>query len=238
MEDTKELLTENNTETNSGSRAIIISGGTIDREQALELFKENKYRYIVGADAGLRFLYSENIVPTHIVGDFDSLGSGSEILDSYMGNPNIVIRIFNPVKDKTDTEIAIRLCLELGAEDITILGWNGARVDHTIGNLQSLMAPLKAGIPCVLKDVCNEVRIVDGETKIRKSEAFGKYLSLFPFAGSVGNLTVEGVKYPLKGHTLLPNDSLGVSNEITDEVCRISFDRGILLVIMSKDRDH
>ena len=55
------------------SKAIIISGGALDEKLALNTIKETQNPCIIGVDKGVEFLYSHQIVPSYIVGDFDSL---------------------------------------------------------------------------------------------------------------------------------------------------------------------
>ena len=57
------------------------------------------------------------------MGDFDSVSG--EILGYYEKETKVPIRKFNPVKDASDTEIALRLCLDLGRKNILILGATG-----------------------------------------------------------------------------------------------------------------
>ncbi|MFQ9394069.1 MAG: hypothetical protein ACLR2E_08195 [Lachnospiraceae bacterium] len=64
-------------------------------------------------------LRDKGIRPTHIVGDFDS--ASGDALEYFRRFPEIPIRKFNPVKDLTDTEIAMNLAIELGAKRIFIL---------------------------------------------------------------------------------------------------------------------
>ena len=49
------------------------------------------------------------------------------------------------------------------------------------------------------------------------------------------DLTLQGVFYPLDHYLLEGMDPLCVSNEITEEACRINFSEGVVLVIESKD---
>ena len=214
-------------------RSVIISGGTIDREHALRVLAREKYDYIIVADKGLSFLCEEHIEPTHIVGDFDSLEEG--VLEQYLSNPNIKIRIFNPIKDSTDTEIAIRLAMELKSKEIMILGGTGGRLDHTLGNIQAMSIPVMAGASCCMEDPQNRIEVLITGRTIRKEDAFGKYISFFPLSGNVEGLTLKGFKYPLENHTLTPFDSLAVSNEITEETAVISFRRGLVTMVMSLD---
>ena len=80
---------------------------------------------------GLKILNEINIKPNHIVGDFDTVKS--EILDLYKEDTSIKIHKFNPIKDNTDTDIAIRLAVEFKSDEIIILGAIGTRVDHLLG---------------------------------------------------------------------------------------------------------
>jgi len=216
-------------------KAVIISGGTIVPEYVLKVLNDKKFTYIIAADAGLKFLHEEGIAPTHIVGDFDSLPQG--ILDNYIGDPNVKTRIYNPIKDKTDTEIAIDLALELDPEEIWILGGTGGRIDHTMGNIHALMIPMKKGVPCVLADDQNEIQLLNHAGAIERSRAFGRYISFIPFGGTVKGLTLTGFKYPLTNYTMTMGSSLGVSNEIVEDVAIISFTEGVLMVIQSRDRE-
>ena len=64
----------------------------------------------------MEFLYHHQIMPSYIVGDFDS--ASSKIRDYYREETDVPIREYNPVKDASDTEIAIRLAMTLGCESI------------------------------------------------------------------------------------------------------------------------
>lgn len=50
-------------------------------------------------------------------------------------------------------------------------------------------------------------------------------------------MTLTGFKYPLKEYTLMNSDEIGVSNEILEEKAQITFRSGVVLMIMSKDRN-
>ena len=125
-------------------KIVIISGGELEEEFVLSILEKEENQYVIGVDKGMEFLYSHQILPNYIVGDFDSVKK--EIGDYYRNETNVPIREFNPVKDASDTEIAIRLAMTLGAGEILILGATGGRIDHLWANVQSLAIPFKAGI--------------------------------------------------------------------------------------------
>lgn len=213
---------------------LIISGGNIEVDLALDVLKK-KYDHIIGVDGGLRFCYEQKIVPTRIVGDFDTLSP--EILTWYKTHTQIEVREYNPVKDATDTQIAVELALELGSHEITILGGTGSRLDHVLGNVETLYLALEKGVSCQILDSHNRIQLIRGTHVIRKNEQYGNYVSLIPFTTDVDGVTLEGMKYPLYKHhfTVLGSGGFGVSNEIVAEEARISMESGIFICIESKD---
>ncbi len=214
---------------------VIISGGRLDMQFALAFVKKEQPEFLITADKGLAFCKEQGILPTHIVGDFDTLGKA--LLPEYEAQ-GVPVYQYDPVKDYTDTEIAIRLAMELGAEKIQILGASeGNRLDHLFGNVQSMIMPAKSGIECFMVDLHNRVRIVTKELKIRKEESYGKYISLIPLTTEVTGVTLTGFKYPLKDYRFCVGEtgSLGISNELAEEEGRICLKDGMLLMLECSD---
>ena len=60
-------------------------------------------------------------------------------------------------------------------------------------------------------------------------------VSLISLSPEVRGLTTEGLFYPLKDYTLKRGSSLGISNEFVSETAVVSFDKGLLMVILSRD---
>ena len=220
-------------------RSIIISGGELDEALTLSVLNDKEDRCVIGVDRGVEFLYYHQIMPDYIVGDFDS--TMEEIRDYYRNETNVPVREYNPVKDASDTEIAIRLAMTLGSREMLILGATGGRVDHLWANVQSLMIPFKAGIDAKILDSQNMITIIgDGETYIRRDEAFGTYFSVFPFGEDVFGFNISGAKYPLKNHTLTPYNSLCVSNQIAEDSDEavISFMSGKVILMETRDKEE
>lgn len=219
------------------SKAIIISGGTIEESFVLSVFKQELHPSdcIIGVDSGAKFLYDHQIMPTYLVGDFDSLSP--DIITYYKTETNVVIREYNPVKDASDTEIAVRLAIRLGSEELILLGATGNRIDHMWANIQILTIAEHRGIPAYIMDARNRIRIISGETHIKK-DGFGQFFSVFPFGGDVEQFTIEGARYPLHNHYLSPDDSLCVSNEILGDEVVITFTAGRVILMETRDEAH
>ena len=200
--------------------AVIISGGSLNPDFALAFLREEKPELLIGADRGICFLKEKEIHPTHIVGDFDS--ASGEALEYFKQFPEIPIRTFNPVKDFTDTAIAMELAMEEGADRIYILGGTGTRLDHVVANIKLLSHALERKKECILMDAHNRIRLIDQPLTIEKKKQYGKYVSLFAFGGQVTGLTLRGFFYPLTEYDMTPENPIGVSNEITAENGEIS----------------
>ena len=52
---------------------LIISGGNINSDFALDFMEKQNPDYIIAADRGLLFAWEHKICPDYIVGDFDSV---------------------------------------------------------------------------------------------------------------------------------------------------------------------
>ncbi len=224
-------------------RTLIVSGGRIDEDFALSFlcgkgrfpqYRREAYDRIIGVDNGLRFLYENGISPDCAVGDFDTADPG---LVEYYRSLGTKVRAFNPVKDSTDTQIAIETAVEMGSRSIVILGGTGSRLDHVLGNIQSLMLAQRAGVECELLDEHNRIRVIDRDTKLRREEQYGDYVSLIPLTSVVSGVDLVGFRYPLVNHTFTSTESagFGVSNEIAEETAEIRLKSGIFILIESRD---
>lgn len=214
-------------------RTVIVSGGTLEEEFVLNILNNEDTEFIIAADRGLEFLYEHQILPDYIVGDFDS--TPEKVVSYYRDKTKVPIRKFNPVKDASDTEIALRLCLELRRKQVLILGATGRRADHLWANVQTLRIALNAGVDARILDSYNQIRLLDQGVVLRKEEAYGPYFSVFPLAGMVADFNIIGAKYPLHHHLLTPYDSLCVSNEFAEEKVEITFPLGEVILMETRD---
>ena len=217
-------------------QALIISGGNLDMEFACSYIEDYTFSCIIAADSGMRFFYENRMTPDFIVGDFDSVEP--EILHHFLNMDEArrpVILQFQPEKDETDTELAVRVAMQQGCETLHLLGATGTRIDHMLGNLHILGAAMQQGVECRMVDKNNRIRMINQDMKLRREEQYGRYVSLFPFTPQVTGLTLTGFQYPLEDAVLECYHSLGVSNEIIADEAGISFREGVLLVVEAND---
>ncbi len=213
------------------NRAVIISGGSLELEVVKEQIKENDF--IIGVDRGLEFLDRNHITPDYLVGDFDSVDK--EVIKKYKAETKIPIREYNPVKDASDTEIAVRLAMKLGYKHLIILGATGNRIDHVWANIQVLSIPYQEGIKAEITDRIHRIYLLDKNVTMLKKDAYGPYFSVFSLGKPVEGLTIKGAKYSLEDYELLPHDSLSVSNQFEEANLEITYREGILIFMESRE---
>ena len=215
---------------------IIVSGGNIHKDFALDFLKKNKTENtcLIAADRGVEFFMGTDLEPDVAVGDFDSLSAeGAKYMETLK---HTEIRRLKPEKEDSDTQSAANYAIEQGTERIMILGATGNRIDHLMANFGLLMLGKIKQVQIVLVDAYNYMSLIESGMILKKEEQFGKYVSFFPIEGEVTGLTLKGFKYPLNSYTLKVEDSgLTVSNEISDPEAEVTFETGKLLMIMSRD---
>ena len=200
------------------SKTVIISGGMLDEGFAEKVLEANPEAYIIAVDKGLEYLYNHKIEPQYIVGDFDSIDP--KVIDYYRKETNIPIREYNPVKDATDTEIALRLGITLGSKEMILLGATGGRIDHLWANVQTLSVACDAGVNACILDEKNKIWVTNKSCVLK---------------GEIYDFSLEGTKWPLNHHDLMPCDSLTVSNQFVDDEVKISFVNGRIVIMETKD---
>ena len=114
---------------------IIVSGGNIHKDFALDFLKKNKTEKVdvIAADRGVEFFKGTDWQPEVAVGDFDSLSAEGELYLQGLVETEIVR--LKPEKDDSDTQSAVNQMIRRGAKDILILGATGTRLDHVLANL-------------------------------------------------------------------------------------------------------
>jgi len=181
---------------------------------------------IVAADGAAAWLVARGRPPDVLVGDMDSV------------DPALVARLSargcrlvrHPAhKDETDTELAVREAVALGARRITLLGALGGRVDHAVANIMLLLTPALAGVETVLFDGRSWLCVIRNSLTLAGGP--GDVLSLIPLGGDAEGVVTEGLEYPLRNEVLALGPARGVSNVFLGDHARVSLRRGALLAV-------
>ena len=212
-----------------GAPACIIVGAGDVGDYAIEVQKDD---LVIAADGGYRYLQNVGVRCDLLMGDLDSLPS-----DTVIGTET---KRYSPIKDDTDTMLALRHGLELGYRKFLLFGVFGGRFDHTVGTLQTAAFAAEAGASVYAFEQTQDGRCASYITAVKNGtltfpDTARGYLSLVAWGGEAKGVTLEHLKYPLSDASLQPHVALGISNEFLPEECaRVTVTEGCLLVVKSR----
>jgi len=206
-------------------RAFIYTGGAVRTEFITEHPKADDL--CIAADSGYHTARTLGERIDLLLGDFDSIGDMPH-------DEGVEIRRVPAEKDYTDTQLAVEIALDKGAEDIIIIGGLSGRLDHTLSTLAILEDLHGRGVYGTLTDGQSRARYLKSSSTLVARSHY-KYLSLIAADETVKGVDVEGCKYPLKRATLHRRNQFAVSNEITGNVAFISVRKGGVYIIESRD---
>jgi len=213
-------------------RALVIADGAPPDRAALDRAWpgwDNGVELVVAADGGARHAAALGRSIDRWVGDGDSLSSDGVAALRAAGVP---VRLVPVDKDASDTELAVLEAVDLGADDITIVGaLGGARFDHGLANVTLLDARALVGRQARLLEPGARVSLLHGPSTIVLEGQAGDVVTLLPLGDDADGVTTEGLRYPLANETLSAGRTRGLSNVRTAPVVNISLRDGRLLVV-------
>jgi thiamine pyrophosphokinase len=210
-------------------KSYIFIGGEVDKSAIESPIPEDAL--VIAADSGYdnakALGYAERC--DFVVGDFDSTKE-----KAFCSRAKI-IRV-PAEKDETDTQLAINLALENGADELYIIGGLSGRLDHTLSNIYLLETLARAGAYATICDGHNRMRYLKERSSLLIPKSEYKYFGLMLSGEQAKGVTIDGAKYSLKNTTLTRSDpSFAISNEVTENFAMVSTKKGGLFVIESKE---
>lgn len=217
----------NQTNAHDGGRttnAVIVANGEMQKSARLqEIWSRADLRIAANGGARNARLFLER-APHVVVGDMDSVDDETR---AWLETSHCELIRHPRAKDETDLELALSLAQERGADEITILGAFGGRVDHFLGNVFLLTRARNLKIV----DAASELWIGAGNQEIQGN--LGDVVSLIPLSERVEGITTENLEYPLHNETLERGSTRGISNVMLGERARVHWTRGTLLIVHS-----
>lgn len=200
-------------------RCVIICGG--DFSPAL-LPEKKAGELWIAADSGLRHLQNARVTPDLAIGDWDSLGTAPEGLETV----TLQVR-----KDDTDLVAAARLGYEKGCRSFLILGaLGGKRFSHSIAALQALHWLKTLGaVAEILDENCRIFCLGAGETQSFAATETG-HLSVFALTEQAA-VNLRGLWYSAEKVTLQSAFPLGVSNAFVGKTAEVACESGVVAVV-------
>lgn len=199
--------------------AIVVCGGGPARAALPPVPRDT---LVIAADGGILEAERLGLHVDLLVGDLDSAPP-----DAVARAPRVER---HPVdKDASDLELAVAAAVAAEARRIVVVGGDGGRLDHLLGNAFLLASDRWAGveIDAVLGDAM--VWVVRGERMI--DGRVGELVSLYAVGGPAHGVTTTGLRWALDDGDLLAGSSLGLSNEFVDPSATVRLRDGVVLAI-------
>jgi thiamine pyrophosphokinase len=212
-------------------RTIIFANGVLRRPELIRTHLHPSDR-IICADGGTRHALALGLTPDLIVGDLDSLAAE---MRTELEAAGVRFDIHPVRKDETDLELAIRLAIDDGADEIDLLALLGGRLDQSLANMMLLARPDWSSARLRAVEAHEIAWAVRGGQTARVEGRPGDTLSLIPLTPTVVGVTLTGVEWPLDGARLQFGSTLTVSNVLAAPSAHLQIKDGIVLVIHSKE---
>ena len=196
---------------------IILANGDFPKHPTpLRILKEATT--IICCDGAVNNLVDHGLIPTHIIGDMDSISP--DLKNKY---EDMVIHIAD--QNENDLRKAINWAEENKVTKAAIIGASGKRDDHSLANIFTLLQhPSKLDLT-IYTDY-GIFSVVKGEQKFDSFK--GQQISLFSADQNI-EITSKHLKYNLNNKSL-SNLYCGSLNESLNEVFTISISHGKILV--------
>lgn len=221
-------------------RVLVLADGDAPRRERLDAAWpgwDDGIGLVVAADGGARHAARLGVAIDRWVGDGDSVDPADLARLEAAGVP---IERARRDKDESDTELALRVALEVAPDGIVIVGaLGGARIDHALANLGLPMLEEAASTPVILLSETARIGWLRGPAPGPGSATWrfvgrpGDRVTLLPLGVGVDGVTTRGLVYPLSNDRLAAGSTRGLSNVIDTPNASVDLRTGILLVIES-----
>jgi thiamine pyrophosphokinase len=207
--------------------AIVLAGGDAVEPNLRTRLPDGAV--VIAADSGLHQAELLGLQVHYVVGDLDSAEAAAVERARAAG---AIVERHPAEKDATDLELAFDLARDRGVQAITVVGGAGGRLDHFLANTAVLASVRFADLE--IDGYVGAAYIVvlqGGRAPHPITGPRGSLVTLLPVDGDASGITTAGLQYPLRGATLRPGTSRGVSNVLVAATASVGLEHGTLLMI-------
>ena len=197
--------------------AVILANGDFPKHPTpLRILKEATS--IICCDGAVNNIEEYGLIPTHIIGDMDSISP--ELKNKY---EDMLIHIAD--QNENDLRKALTWAEKNGAKKASILGAIGKRDDHSLANIFTLLE-FPSNLELSIFTDYGKFSVVKGEQKFASFN--GEQVSLFSADHTI-EITTTHLKYNFNSKKLT-NLYCGSLNESINDVFTLSISHGKILV--------
>ena len=201
-------------------KIILVLNGEIPKKDELKSFIK-QYNQIICADGAANEVIKLNINPDFILGDIDSLQT------DFINEKNNIVKLEN--QNLNDFQKALNWLKNRNHKTVDIIGMDGKRIDHEIGNFSIILEQISNFDLTVFSQSGTFYTIKNQRTF---ENVYNKYFSIFsPKKDNLIN--TFGLKYELKNH-ILKNMHSGTLNFAIKNNVKIKTEQEILIFISNE----
>ena len=185
--------------------------------------KELTFDEIIGVDNGTAHLFDRSLIPSKVLGDFDSITP--DLLEK-VENMDIDLISYESNKDKTDFELSLDSINEPEEKNIFIIGGEEGEIDHLF-SIFSLVINYEfaTNVTWLYMD---KTIVFRNDVSIFLNK--GKKFSIVPLT-SLKSLTITGAKWNVDKEDVEAGSSKTLRNDSVDNQINIRCSNGLFSVI-------
>jgi thiamine pyrophosphokinase len=221
-------------------QAIVLAGGDVASRRAIDAAWPGWLAadaLVIAADGGARHAPALGLRIDRWIGDGDSTDPADLAALVAAG---VSVEHVPTDKDASDTELAVGLAVDAGADEIVILGaMGGLRADHALANIGLLALPSLGGRRVVILDASVRITRLSAPDADGRPVAWslagrvGDIVSLLTVGDGVAGVTTRGLRYPLSDEPLPAGPARGLSNVRIEPDAAVTVRSGTLLFVES-----
>lgn len=212
---------------------IIVANGEItDVEIIRARLNTLDINQVIAVDGGSKNCRLLGLDYDVLLGDFDSLDA---IERQSLRKSGVRLENFPTLKNETDLELALLHAIDLGAQEICVLGAVGGRLDMTLSNVYLLAHPRMQGLKVRIWHGLQTAWLIrpPGEDIDGRQ---GDTLSLIPITPAAKGITTHNLVFSLDRDDLTLGPARGISNVLKGSNARVNLQDGMLLAIHTPGR--
>ncbi len=181
---------------------------------------------MIAADGGADHALALGVRIDLAIGDFDSISAGGL---ATLEREDVQLERYPAEKDATDLELALDAAVARRPQRVVVVGGTGGRLDHVLGELLLFAAAAYRDVELDALLGGATVHVVRDERRL--AGRVGELVSLLAVHGPAAGVVTEGLAYPLRGETLEPGSTRGISNVFAASHVRVAVGSGVLLAV-------
>ena len=195
---------------------VLISVGGNCESNVLDL--KINFDEIIAVDSGIEHLSKFSLMPTVLIGDFDSISK-----DDYQSavDNNIPINTYQKNKDATDFELSLNKIENPDNKNIFIIGGEGGDIDHMLSVF--FIISHKEFYKNIIWLYGKQTILFKNNISLEISSNVN--FSLIPLT-DLKSLSIKGAKWELKNEDVESGHSLTLRNQTKGELLNISCEEG------------